>query len=180
MLLTDGIPQINPERGYLTELRDYKDTFPNFNFQINTFGFGYSLLSDLLVDIAQECNGTFSFIPDGLIVGTNFVSVLSNVLSTYSQATTLRLIPQGGAQFSGPVLGELNESEESWGRFIQLGPLQFGQAREICIPMKVPAGAAPYLEAVVSFNREGKTHSASVVGNGRTATTDSMLAHFRS
>jgi hypothetical protein len=52
MLLTDGIPQINPERGYLTELRDYKDTFPNFNFQINTFGFGYSLLSDLLVDIA--------------------------------------------------------------------------------------------------------------------------------
>jgi hypothetical protein len=46
--------------------------------------------------------------------------------------------------------------------------------------MKVPAGAAPYLEAVVSFNREGKTHSASVVGNGRTATTDSMLANFRS
>jgi hypothetical protein len=84
------------------------------------------LLSDLLLDIAVEANGTFGFIPDGLIVGTNFINSTANVLSTYSHATTLRLIPKGGATFAGAVLGELHESDESWGKFIHLGPLQFG------------------------------------------------------
>jgi hypothetical protein len=171
---------INPKKGYLTELRDYKDQYPDFTFQMNTFGFGYDLLSDVLLEIATEANGTFGFIPDGLIVGTNFVNSLANTLSTYSQACTLRLIPKGGATFAGPVMGELQESSESWGRHITLGPLQFGQAREICIPMKVPAGTAPYLEAVVSFGRGGKTHSASVVGNRRDCTQDAMLASLRS
>mgnify|MGYP006103927013 CR=1 FL=1 len=79
--------------------------------------------SDLLLSIAMAANGTFGFIPDGLIVGTNFVSSLANVLSTYSNSCTLRLKAQSGAQFSGAVLGELEESVESWGRFIHLGPL---------------------------------------------------------
>jgi len=89
---------------------------PTFAFQVNTFGFGYHLDSGLLLDIAKEANGTFGFIPDGLIVGTNFVNSLANVMSTYSQGAILRLIPQSGATFSGKVLGELEEIEESWGR----------------------------------------------------------------
>lgn len=143
MILTDGEPNNSTTEVYLREIRDYKDQYPNFKFTINTFGFGYSLKSDLLLAIATEANGTFGFIPDGLIVGTNFVNSLANTLSTYSQACTLRLIPKGGATFAGPVMGGMQESSESWGRHINVGPLQFGQAREICIPMKVPAGTAP-------------------------------------
>jgi len=90
--------------------------YPTFAFQINTFGFGYSLDSELLLNIAKEANGTFGFIPDGLIVGTNFINSLANVMSTYSHGAILRLIPQSGAAFSGKVLGELDESQESWGR----------------------------------------------------------------
>lgn len=43
MILTDGQPNEIPERGHIGELRDYKDQFPEFNFQINTFGFSYAL-----------------------------------------------------------------------------------------------------------------------------------------
>jgi len=43
MILTDGQPNEIPERGHISELRDYKDQFPEFHFQINTFGFSYAL-----------------------------------------------------------------------------------------------------------------------------------------
>jgi len=41
MLLTDGQPNEIPARGHIPELRDYKDQYPDFAFQINTFGFSY-------------------------------------------------------------------------------------------------------------------------------------------
>lgn len=138
------------------------------------------MLSELLVEIAEECNGTFGFIPDGLIVGTNFVSSVANVLSTYSHSTTLRLVPKSGSKFAGPCLGNMPESEESWGRFIHVGPLQFGQARDIVIPMNLPPGTAPYLEAVLSFPREGKLHNFTVDGDCRICNQDSITASLRS
>jgi len=116
MVLTDGCSYTNPANGVLNALKDYKDMYPTFAFQCNTFGFGYSLDSELLLAIAKEANGTFGFIPDGLIVGTNFISSMANCMSTYSNGAILRLIPQSGAAFSGPVLGGLDESQESWGR----------------------------------------------------------------
>merc|ERR1719247_2427089 len=91
LLLTDGQPNMNPPKGHLPELRDYKDQHPDFSFQINTFGFGYNLNSELLLDLAAEGSGTFAFIPDALIVGTTFVNSIANVRSTLTQNATLHL-----------------------------------------------------------------------------------------
>ena len=62
--LTDGAPNITPPRGHIRELQTYKDKHVDFMFSCNTFGFGYSLDSDLLLSISRECQGCFVFIPD--------------------------------------------------------------------------------------------------------------------
>ena len=60
MLLTDGQPNVQPPRGHIVELQNYKDQYTGFDFQLNTFGFGYSLDSKLLVDLAVAGHGTAS------------------------------------------------------------------------------------------------------------------------
>jgi len=159
MLLTDGQPNITPPRGHLAELRDYKDSHPDFTFQINTFGFGYNLDSELLLELATEGNGTYAFIPDALIVGTVFVNSVANILSTMSQSSTLNLMAKNGADFAGPVSGNFPTLDESWGRAVSLGPLQFGQSRDVVVPLKIPSGGKPYMEVVLTYP----------VANGRTA-----------
>mmetsp|Transcript_10466 Transcript_10466/g.19260 ORF Transcript_10466/g.19260 Transcript_10466/m.19260 type:complete len:738 (+) Transcript_10466:69-2282(+) len=175
MLLTDGVPNESPTEGELTALRAYKESFPGFNFQLNTFGFGYNLRSELLLDLAIEGQGTFAFIPDAVIVGTTFVNSVCNALSTHTQNATLHLMAQGGAGFNGPVVGVGGAlvAEASWGRVVSLGPLQFGQAREVVVPMTVPAGEKPYLEAVLVIPTASGESRSSVEGTTRTA---SMLA----
>ena len=58
---------------------------------ISTFGFGYNLKSDLLVDIATEGTGTYSFIPDSGFVGTVFVNALANTLTTCADNVSLAI-----------------------------------------------------------------------------------------
>jgi len=78
-----------------------------------------------LIDLAKEGNGTFGFIPDALIVGTNFVNSVANILSSYCLSTTLRLVPQAGCSFVGDILGFEKEAytDESWGRLVNIGPM---------------------------------------------------------
>ncbi len=94
-LLTDGCPSEIPPEGHLPALADYKSK-TNFTCSINTFGFGYSLDSRLLEDLAHMGNsGSYAFIPDGAFVGTVFVNAISNLLTT--AATDLKL-SVGGIQ----------------------------------------------------------------------------------
>merc|ERR1719181_1381751 len=132
MLLTDGQPGQRPPDGEVAQLRKYKETNPDFAFQLHTFGFGYNLDSKLLVDLGIEGQGTFAFVPDALIVGTAFVNACCNALSTLTQSATLHLSAKGTNEFTGPVRGfdENLVKEASWGRVVSLGPLQFGQQRE--------------------------------------------------
>merc|ERR1719162_1092569 len=115
LLLTDGLPNISPPRGHVAELKDYKERFPDFGFQISTFGFGYSLDSELLLGLAIEGNGTYAFIPDAVIVGTVFVNSVANALSTMTQDATLHLTAKGGGAIAGPVCGGLAETTAAWG-----------------------------------------------------------------
>ena len=88
-LLTDGCPNVEPPRGHLQTLAAYKRK-TNFSSSINTFGFGYSLDSKLLEELAQLGNsGSYAFIPDGSFVGTIFVNAISTLLTT--AATNLNL-----------------------------------------------------------------------------------------
>jgi len=94
-LLTDGCPSEIPPEGHLPALAQFK-TKTNFTCSVNTFGFGYSLDSQLLDDLAQMGNsGSYAFIPDGSFVGTIFVNAISNLLTT--AATNLKL-SVGGVQ----------------------------------------------------------------------------------
>lgn len=91
-LLTDGVPNIDPPRGYVDSMKRVKDQnkgqYPGV---INTFGFGYNLKSDLLLSIAQEGQGNYAFIPDSGFVGTIFVNALGNTLTTMGNETTISI-----------------------------------------------------------------------------------------
>eukprot|EP00747_Dinoflagellata_sp_TGD_P164295 gnl/TRDRNA2_/TRDRNA2_184047_c0_seq1.p1 gnl/TRDRNA2_/TRDRNA2_184047_c0~~gnl/TRDRNA2_/TRDRNA2_184047_c0_seq1.p1 ORF type:complete len:1086 (+),score=163.33 gnl/TRDRNA2_/TRDRNA2_184047_c0_seq1:79-3336(+) len=180
LLLTDGQPNISPPRGHISELRDYKDAHPELSFQINTFGFGYSLDSQLLLDLALEGNGTYAFIPDALIVGTVFVNSIANAISTHTQNATLHLTVCGEAKFTGPVVGSLHVTETSWGRVVALGPLQFGQSREVVVPMNIPEGTGSYLEATLTYHTlDGAEARVPIVASSRTCSQDAVVAACR-
>lgn len=81
LVLTDGMPS---ESG--VNIPDYVarqlHAKPIYG-ALSTFGFGYSLDTRMLKDIALEGNGTFSFIPDATMVGTVFVNAMSNMRCIY-------------------------------------------------------------------------------------------------
>jgi len=120
-LLTDGQPTNAPIHGEEKALKQYFEN-NQFTCQVHTFGFGYSLKSDLLYNLANQASGSFSFIPDAKIVGTCFVNAVSNACTTFTQNCTVYLVPKNGATLLGPNV-------------IHLGPLQYGQTRNLVISM---------------------------------------------
>jgi hypothetical protein len=151
LLLTDGRPTVTPPKGFVGELKFYLETHSDFSHQLNTFGFGYGLSSDLLRDLAQEGNGTFAFIPDARIVGTCFINCVANAVTNFTQKGSLHLILKNGCEFAGPVAGEMPVLETEWGRVVSLGPLLYGQMRSVVVPLRLPPGTDPYLDAVLTW-----------------------------
>ena len=78
LFLTDGLPSSHllPPQGILHCL---KRKMIDSKINIYTFGFGYSLDTELLIDIAKISNGHFSFIPDSGFVGTIFIHALAHI-----------------------------------------------------------------------------------------------------
>jgi len=183
LILTDGCPNNGPKTSaeFLPEIRKYKDQHPGLSFQVNTFGFGYNLISDLLVDIAKEGNGTFAFCPDALIVGTVFVNTIANVLSTWNQNAKLHLTEMNGSKFTGDVLGGHSVAETSWGRVVSLGPLTLGQTHDIVVPMNLPKGTAAYLDVVLEYTKsDGSMVRVPFEGVSRTGSMHAMVTGLRS
>ncbi|KZV93034.1 hypothetical protein EXIGLDRAFT_768470 [Exidia glandulosa HHB12029] len=83
-LLTDGVPNVTPPRGHIPMLQRYLAANPLLSLSINTFGFGYSLNSQLLYNIAEVGGGHYGFVPDLGMLGTIFVHALANTLATYA------------------------------------------------------------------------------------------------
>ena len=83
MFLTDGLPSLHllPPRGILESLEKKLNNMTN-KINIYTFGFGYSLDTELLINIAKLGNGNFSFIPDSGFVGTIFIHSLAHIYTT--------------------------------------------------------------------------------------------------
>ena len=115
VLLTDGEPNNNPPRGIVPTLKSTLESMDMAqSFTINTFGFGYSLDSGLLDQIAKCGYGTFGYIPDSSMVGTIFVNYLSTVLSTYLSNSKI-----------------LIESKDKVLVSEQIGSIYFDQTREL-------------------------------------------------
>jgi len=194
-LLTDGQPNVTPPNGEELMLKQYLETYADLKCQIHTFGFGYTLKSDLLLNLATFGNGTNSFLPDAKTVGTCFVNSVANACSTFSQNCFVHLVLKGGASFCDvqTIGGLIPYQQTSWGKVVQLGPLQYGQTRDITVQMNIPATNealhdkrikldSDYLEVTVEYESGtagAPTNKVTTVGSNRNATTDSVIAFVR-
>jgi len=148
-LLTDGEPNVEPPRGYLPSLQQFKAAAgSSFRAPIHTFGFGYALDSALLDELASVGNnGSFAFCPDGGFIGTVFVHALSRLLTTAAFQTEVRVqLPAGwafGAVRSAASSGALAAGDIAGADRADLlvGPVAYGAtARTLVLPV-VRAGA---------------------------------------
>ena len=82
LLFTDGVPSDTPSRGYEGALKHYfRENSDIRNVPIHTFGFGYSLKSDILNSISGFSKGIYAFIPDPSMICdifSNFIAYLLN------------------------------------------------------------------------------------------------------
>ena len=65
---------------------------------------------------------------------------------------------------------------------MHLGPLQYGQRRDITVQMTLPPGEVPYLEATLEWNHAVSNKAIRITANGidRNATLESVTGGVRS
>jgi hypothetical protein len=90
LLFTDGEPNQNPPMGIIPTLRDALSSTRQ-DFTISTFGFGYSIDSDLMENIARLGHGVYGYCPDCTMVGTIFINFIAASLSTLTQRAVLEI-----------------------------------------------------------------------------------------
>lgn len=134
LLLTDGMPNISPPRGEVRAMNRYLENHPKLACQINTFGFGYSVNSTLLCEIASKGGGHYGFIPDASFVGTCFVNAVANILSTAALNIKLSLEDNDGIKISKCLSGQENIST-SWGMRVIIPALQYGRCIDILVKL---------------------------------------------
>jgi len=112
--------------------------------------------SELLSELAIDGSGAYAFIPDAGFVGTVFVNSMSNLLVTMAKDATLTLQPQNGASFVGTAaLGGHPQTLQAGGELsIRLGPLQYGQSKDVVVMLSVPPAALKdgYLQATLEYS----------------------------
>jgi len=137
-------------------LKRYKEQNPHLSCTVSTFGFGYSIHSNLLKDVAVEGDGTFAFIPDSSFVGTSFIHAVGNLLTTMAKNATLALEPLNGATLArdNAVPGGYITQKTSWGASVNLCSLQYGQTKDIIVRLSIPstlASGTPFLSATLKY-----------------------------
>ena len=128
-LLTDGQPNYRPPRGEVAMLKNAMDG--RENIVVNTYGFGYNLDSELLVELSRSTQGSYSFIPDIGTLGTVFVHAMANLCTSVDRAITLSIETDGTIQM--PEIVKTN-----WGYILPLGRITKGQTRDIFIECDQP------------------------------------------
>ena len=128
-LLTDGQPNVRPNRGEVFELKKALDGRDDIT--LNTYGFGYNLDSQLLFDLARATGGSYGFIPDIGLVGTVFVHAMANLQTMTQRSLMLSIETEGTIN--------LPEFEKiGWGYRYPIGRLHMGQQRDIFIECDQP------------------------------------------
>eukprot|EP01022_Parablepharisma_sp_SALTPOND_P019556 TRINITY_DN335_c0_g1_i3.p1 TRINITY_DN335_c0_g1~~TRINITY_DN335_c0_g1_i3.p1 ORF type:complete len:694 (+),score=62.57 TRINITY_DN335_c0_g1_i3:160-2241(+) len=128
-LFTDGQPDSHPG-GIAPALKSYlKGSSPPC--VINSFGFGYSLDSELLYEISEIGNGVFCYVPDCNLLGTTFVNCLSNTMATSMYKCWLRINGENADNLK--CIGyEVKDGK------VELGTVQYGQTRDILFQFDMP------------------------------------------
>jgi len=129
LFLTDGIPSSHllPPRGILESLKNSLNKMKDEYIipSIYTFGFGYSIDTQLLVDIAKIGNGSFSFIPDSGFVGTVIIHALANISTVCGSNAILMIKPVNGS-----IIKKIYGYDED---YITLDTIHYGQSKDIVI-----------------------------------------------
>ena len=127
MFMTDGIPSehLLPPRGIVESLeRNLKSM--TIKPTIYTFGFGYSLDTKVLANIARAGNGTFSFIPDSGFVGTIIIHAMANIKTACATNTNVNIVTNGDTKIK-KIYGYNNEN------CVKLNTINYGQNKEVVI-----------------------------------------------
>lgn len=102
ILLTDGVPNICPSRGEKHALTEWYNENPDQKIDIHTVGFGNSIDSNLLEDIANVGIGTYNFLPSPDMIGTIFVNLAANCLSSSNIMPVIDIHLKDGNKFANP------------------------------------------------------------------------------
>jgi len=142
-LLTDGAPDEIPRDGGFSKFVNGLMDKCSKDVTVNTFGFGYNVKSDLLMDIAQAGHGTFSFIPDGGLLGTVMINSLANTLLSAFSNTQLSVELADGITFvreslalpKGSLVPPLVNADGSV--VFNIGTVHYEQPRSVVVPVKI-------------------------------------------
>lgn len=153
LLLTDGVPNVEPAAGHLPALRQYRSQLGSkLPGTLHTFGFGKDLDSKLLHDLAGEGDGMYVFIPDASFVGTALVNCMANTLVTMGRNAQLMMKPGEGCKIEH-VYGYGGVLTAGGDAMLSLGSLQFGQSNDVVLQMTAPGGCAgPFVRAVLQYD----------------------------
>eukprot|EP01125_Pyxidicula_operculata_P009701 TRINITY_DN3181_c0_g1_i1.p1 TRINITY_DN3181_c0_g1~~TRINITY_DN3181_c0_g1_i1.p1 ORF type:complete len:683 (-),score=186.37 TRINITY_DN3181_c0_g1_i1:67-1959(-) len=176
-ILTDGEPNVIPPEGHIPALKNYIEKKNGLSCFINTFGFGYRLECQLLVDIAKEGNGSFNFIPDSSLTGTIFVNAMSNMLTTHATKLSLSIEPENGTVIEA-VLGDHQVKEASWGRQITIGSVNASQSKDVVLRVKIPSdlNGKPYLRATLKYTQAGHENPSEIEAVGTETESKNLVA----
>jgi len=140
LLLTDGEPNINPNRGILYEFVNSSQ----FNGSLNTFGYGYNniknktgLDSKLLHDLARLGGGLFAHIPDHSMCNTVFINFLSNCLSVAINKVTMEYTNVENCGNISIVGNNMNDILYNNKNMLNVGPIQSGQTQNILLNAQI-------------------------------------------
>ena len=123
---------------------------------ILTFGFGYSLDTMLLVDIAAKGHGCFSYIPDSGFVGTVLIHAIANLATTAGTLARLNLEGAQGTELR--VIGGDPADVDAYGPAalsLNLDSLHLGQPRTLVLAVKPAAG-----HTLAALEQEEVVHAA--------------------
>ena len=120
LLLTDGEPTLSmiPPQGIQGALRASLSALQNVS--VSSFGFGYSLDSDLLVQLSEVGKGIFGYIPDCSMVATVFINYCSDLLSPKEDKQALTAEEQDLITMVSEVLKGITKTN----RLVDWSPIQ--------------------------------------------------------
>jgi len=174
-LLTDGQPNVEPPRGHIPMLQRFMDKHPEC-CNINTYGFGYSVNSKLLNDLAKYGNGGYYMIPDSGFLGTIFEHSLANLVTSFTSNVSIKVENLEDNKLISAKNTYITE-EHSWGKIINFGPLQYGQTKNFILEFEKPL-SHEQLEVFVNFNdyRNNSMFTCSV--KNQLSTDNSINVHY--
>ena len=127
LMLTDGVPNVNPPRGNFQEFLNRIGHSP-LQYGFHNFGYGYELEGSLLSDLSSYGGGLFAHIPDHTMCNTVFINFLANCLATTTNKVKLQMQSKQGCDNINVINSIVIGNE-----YVDIGGIQSGQQRNILV-----------------------------------------------